>query len=670
MSVEPATKKVKLELTSCDEPLTQKDVIAFQKEALFRCIHQKLVSLNSLQTQYDLSKRQCVDVTRKLANLMALIVTLARFLEPICQVEDEKKICEEVAQGDETAIVELSDQFMKLLTKYSGNGGSHTNDEKLQGLAVLLQTLQKDKDELLHENNHLQEEVTRIKSYYEEVIHSYDREESQTVKRVFKKKEDTGDVSAKEEILPNGSCVRKEDSTPSNETSLVNGGNSSVGGSESGNEVERDLQIQDLKSHIDALQAAVQSLEQFKQQNQDEITTLRRQLQEQLSQAFGSTRDTRDSHWEKIQHLSRQNDELSQVNEDLLNKFQELSKGKEAYSNKLTQELHTVQETLKKHNSNLEKDLVRIRTTRDELLSKVAILEAETSKSTILQTLQSALDTLANQWSKLENRASSESSQIQDALLKELQDLEQAFKDLSSLTHKKYSEYINQESIISKLSVEKTKADQKYFAAMRSKDAILVENKNLSKSLTKSNDLISQFKDSDKLLQQKIINLTKQLQLSQSNEKRLIDSNKITTLKTMDLNSELSRLRKSLNSTKEENSKLTTRLTQLESKLQTVETELKSIRIKAHNYETKCEKLQSSLLANGGDNEPLVEELENFRTLVYCSLCSKNWKNMAIKSCGHVFCENCCKERLASRMRKCPTCNKAFSSNDLLLVHL
>ncbi|GAV52552.1 hypothetical protein ZYGR_0AG05430 [Zygosaccharomyces rouxii] len=670
MSVEPATKKVKLELTSCDEPLTQKDVIAFQKEALFRCIHQKRLNLESLQNQYALSKRQCADVTRKLANLMALVVTLARFLQPVCQVEEEKKICEQVAQGDETVIVKLSDVFMKLLTKYSG---TENGDEKTQGLAAALQALQQDKDELFYENRHLQEEVTRIKSYYEEIIHSYDREESQTVKRIFKKKENTDESTVKEESLPNGTGAAKQESTPSKEGSSANGENrgNSV---DSGNDVEQELRMQDLKSQIDALQTTVQSLEQFKQQNEHEIIKLRKQLQEQQSQPSTSTQDTKDSHLEKIQHLSKQNSELSQVNEDLLAKFHELSKNRDVYSSNLAQELQTAQETLKKHNSNLEKDLVRIRTTRDELLSKVAILETETSKSTMLQNLQSALDSLADQWSKLESRSRISSSpdtpQSQEALLKELQDLEQAFKDLSGITHKKYSEYINQESVISKLSVEKTKADQKYFAAMRSKDAILVENKNLSKSLTKSNDLISQLKDSDKLLRQKIDNLTKQLQLSQSNEKRLIDSNKITTLKTMDLNSELSKLKKSLNFTRDDNSKLTTQLTQLEGKLQSLETDLKSIRIKSHNYESKCQKLQSSLLANGGDNGPLVEELENFRTLVYCSLCSKNWKNMAIKSCGHVFCEICCKERLASRMRKCPTCNKAFSSNDLLLVHL
>lgn len=47
------------------------------------------------------------------------------------------------------------------------------------------------------------------------------------------------------------------------------------------------------------------------------------------------------------------------------------------------------------------------------------------------------------------------SSSTQDALIKEIQDLEKGFRELSDLTHKKYSEIINHESVISKLTVEK-----------------------------------------------------------------------------------------------------------------------------------------------------------------------------------------------------------------------
>ncbi|MFY1079905.1 hypothetical protein, partial [Escherichia coli] len=59
------------------------DVIAFQKEALFRCINRRRVDFEALRKQYELSRRECIDVSRKLANIMALnyqrLITLGYF---------------------------------------------------------------------------------------------------------------------------------------------------------------------------------------------------------------------------------------------------------------------------------------------------------------------------------------------------------------------------------------------------------------------------------------------------------------------------------------------------------------------------------------------------------------------------------------------------------------
>ena len=64
------------------------------------------------------------------------------------------------------------------------------------------------------------------------------------------------------------------------------------------------------------------------------------------------------------------------------------------------------------------------------------------------------------------------------------------------------------------------------------------------------------------------------------------------------------------------------------------------------------------------------QQLEALRSIAKCSVCSKNWKDTAITVCGHVFCSKCTQERLAARLRRCPSCNKGFSANDLLAVHL
>ncbi|CAD1779355.1 similar to Saccharomyces cerevisiae YDL074C BRE1 E3 ubiquitin ligase [Maudiozyma barnettii] len=695
MTTAPPSKKLKL--SNPDEPLTQNDVISFQKEAMYRCMNEKRVSLNAVNEQYEVSKKNYIDVSTKLSNLMALIITLANFLQVISKENnstEEENICSRMATSDENEVIQLSDSFMKILTKYLTESGTATVDEneRLSRLALELKELQKVKKELYYKNKELVDEISSLKVYYERLIKKFDREDSQTLKRVFKKElegEDQKETQDKETTNNTDvKSVKTETKTLATEGTKINENdeNEIISENSDVNEkkimTEYEIKVSDLQNEIKELKIIIEEIEKFKNSNSEKILALEKQLSAANTISTGLTRNDNidvNAMKSKIDILIRENNQLKQINDSFLGKFQKLSSEKEIFNNKITNEFSANSEVLKTQNLALEKDLVRIRTARDDLLSRLSILEAETKTPIILDDLKKSLELSNEQWKKYENRSDSTSENI---LLKELQDMELAFKELTQINNKKYADLINEESMIAKLKVEKTKADQKYFAAMRSKDPILIENKNMSKAITKTNELILQLKDAEKLLQQKIENLYKQLQLSQNNEKRLIDSAKLESLKIIDLNSQINKSEKKISVLKGENLDFVTGINKLKNHNNELETENKVLKQRNINIDEKCKTLHQKLVSFTGkvndkkrhyddeDEDTLSQELENFRTLVYCSLCSKNWKNMAIKTCGHVFCEDCCNERLAARMRKCPTCNYPFSSNDLLPIHL
>ncbi|AGO12427.1 AaceriAER074Wp [[Ashbya] aceris (nom. inval.)] len=641
---EPAAKRPKLSDRS--EPLTQRDVVLFQKEALFRQLNRYRAEAHAGQVQVEELRRAHGQVGERLAAVCGVVRSIARAVADAGGDEDARALCERVAGGDDDEVVARAAEFAAVVAGGLGRGAAAGEGwHRLEAL----------NSRLAAENAQLAAELGAVRGFYTELLRRYDREESETVRRVFKVEESEPPRAA----------------TPVVESSAKGAASD---GEAAAAAVEREMQFEELQTEIRVLEDTVAQLTEWKRLNEQEVTKLRQMASSaELSQrhhtppSAGSSPADLQALRNKVDKLSNENKELAQLNEAYLGKFHQLSADREIFNNRLSAEFQTAQETLKKHNSNLEKDLVRIRTARDELLSKVAVLEAQKSKSDMLEDLEKML---ALQQEQLKALSDHKTEPARDAVMKELQDLEKAFKELSQYSNKKYSEYVNQESLMSKLTVEKTKADQKYYAAMRSKDSILIENKNLSKNLSKSNELIQQLKDIEQSLQAKIENLNKQLHISRINEKRLLDSNKATSLKIMDLTSQLSKANKSSALIQQECNKLIEEKAKMESKLNDLEIETKNLATKLTYQENKSKKLHKTLVSNGGDNGALAEELENFRTVVYCSLCSKNWKDTVIKSCGHVFCADCCKERLAARMRKCPTCNKGFSSNDLLVVHL
>lgn len=203
---------------------------------------------------------------------------------------------------------------------------------------------------------------------------------------------------------------------------------------------------------------------------------------------------------------------------------------------------------------------------------------------------------------------------------------------------------------------------------MRVKDSLSAENKVLKSQIAKSQELILKFNETEKAYLSKIEILTKS-----------VNDYKVIKEMSIQENTQLQKNLKMLNKTRDN---LVKELSDIKQEAAELKKQNGGLTNEMNAKSMTCSKLEAKLRATESllqkykqnNTSSILEEdekqLEALRSITKCSVCLKNWKNTAITACGHVFCDGCVQERLAARLRRCPTCNKGFSSNDLLSIHL
>lgn len=190
-----------------------------------------------------------------------------------------------------------------------------------------------------------------------------------------------------------------------------------------------------------------------------------------------------------------------------------------------------------------ENDLARVRTGRDELIAEVTlrktaqsqertsidqVKELASAKEERIKALESEVARLKLQTGQSAD-AASQSPSVEDLspeelgsrysslekqyslLNNELQSMGTAFKKASTLASQKVTNAAALEEKVQRLSAEKSKADQKYFAAMKAKEAREQEVRTLRAQNSKSSEMVSSLKDSEAANRAVQVNLEKQI---------------------------------------------------------------------------------------------------------------------------------------------------------------
>lgn len=251
-----------------------------------------------------------------------------------------------------------------------------------------------------------------------------------------------------------------------------------------------------------------------------------------------------------FKHLKSQHDDvikrinhLEATNVQLREEAEKLQKERTAYRIELEGESEEAIAEKEAQLTQAEIDLARIRTNRDELIADVAIRKAAqvqerlsidqlrelaSVKEERVKALESEIERLrmragdsdchASPQSNLDNLSTDElhskyaNLERQYSMLSsELKSMAEAYKKASALASQKVEHIAALEEKSVRLAAEKSKADQKYFAAMKAKESREQEVRSLRASSSKSSEMVSTLKDAEAATRGLIINLDKEL---------------------------------------------------------------------------------------------------------------------------------------------------------------
>ncbi|CAG8896496.1 unnamed protein product [Penicillium egyptiacum] len=339
-----------------------------------------------------------------------------------------------------------------------------------------------------------------------------------------------------------------------------------------------------------------------------------------------------------------------------------------------------------------ETDLARIRNARDELLAdqqmrkaaqdqkktsslklqeladareaRITALESE-SQRLRLQIEGSKSDDNINDMPPEELRAKYTSLERQYSMLNtELTSMQTAYTKFATLASQKVTDFGAMEEKVARLTAEKSKADQKFFAAMKSKEARDVEVRTLRMQSSKTSDIVAQLKESEATTRSLVSNMDKQASETKEALNAALSKHRAIQQQLTESNILMEGLKNQVAELKGLSISKDSTLGSTASALRQAETEVAGLKQSLSDTKKSLDNWKNKSLGNSSS------EYEMLRTLALCTVCRRNFKNTAIKTCGHVFCKDCVEERLTSRSRKCPNCGKSFGSNDHMHITL
>jgi E3 ubiquitin-protein ligase BRE1 len=246
---------------------------------------------------------------------------------------------------------------------------------------------------------------------------------------------------------------------------------------------------------------------------------------------------------------------LEATNKQLREEAEKLQAERSACRAQFENEANQVAQDLESEVAARDQDLARVRSARDEILAE------NTQRKSSMEQEKAAIDNLKDLLTAKDERISSLEHQIsrlateqdqdmtnagvadelspeelktrylkleQDfkSINQELPAIEKAYKKMKDLAQKKVMDFATLEERLSILIAEKSKADQKYFAARKDADTRNNEIRSLRHQNSKSAEIIAQLKDLEAQTRSLLTNFEKQMADLKQTNTALVNDNK------------------------------------------------------------------------------------------------------------------------------------------------
>ncbi|GBE81020.1 E3 ubiquitin-protein ligase BRE1 [Sparassis crispa] len=256
--------------------------------------------------------------------------------------------------------------------------------------------------------------------------------------------------------------------------------------------------------------------------------------------------------------------------------------------------------------------------------------------------------------------------QAEVALYAELDKLSAAWESLDTQVKSKVFELSNMEERLAKSGVERAKSENKFYSAMRDKEALEGERKNLSRNLEKQTKVIEKLSDSEKNLVARVTSLERETALW----RKVKDGMKSCVEKLETSNTEWRMRaegeRKRIEEMRKESREQSKGLDLRRAEVMCMEDEVVRAKRDIERQAAKIKSTSQNVSSNSTTREAqLQSEVDKCMSILKCSTCKMNMRNTVITKCMHSFCKSCVDSRISTRQRKCPACNLPFSQGEV-----